>query len=263
MAQRAAMLQLVERLRDAGSAHRGGLGQVQAAVRQARPVAAARTPGAAARPGLAVAGAVVDGRLAGGPAKTRTRACPAAVSSPASASSAARAAWSLVNDAGINAGAIQRMGGDKLLRAQAIAMEKQAALRAADRIGRRQPAAVQGGRLHQRRAAVLQPGAAVGRRHPGDRPGARLVHRRRRLHAGAVGLRDHGARPRQGLPGRAAAAEGRHRRDRQRRGTGRRRDAHQRVRPGRVPGRGRCRRAAHRARAAGSGCSGAPTARPA
>ena len=36
-------------------------------------------------------------------------------------------------------------------------------------------------------------------------------HCGRRLHAGPVGLRDHGARPRQGLPGRAAAAQGRHR----------------------------------------------------
>ena len=55
---------------------------------------------------------------------------------------------------------------------------------------------------------------------------------------------DHGARPRQGVPRRAAAAQSRDRRDRHRRGTRRRRDAHARVRPGRIPGRGRCRRIA-------------------
>ena len=61
-------------------------------------------------------------------------------------------------------------------------------------------------------------------------------------------LRDHGAQPGQGVPRRPAAAEGRDRRDRDRRGAGRRRDARHGLRPRRVPGRGRCRRHPHRAR---------------
>ena len=107
----------------AGSAHRGGLGAGQAVVRQARPAAAARTPGAAARPGRAVAGAVVDGRLAAWTTTTRTSSVPGGgVISGIGIISGTRCVI-MVNDAGIDAGAIQRMGGDKILRAQAIAME--------------------------------------------------------------------------------------------------------------------------------------------
>ena len=235
----------------AGSASGHCLGQGPTPVRQARPAAAARAPGAAARPRLAVAGAVVDGRLAGRPRRPRQE-----------RARRRRHQRHRQHQRHALRHHRQRLGhrcrrhpahGRRQDPARAGHRDaEQAALRAADRIGRRQPAAVQGGRLRQRRQAVLQPGPAVGRGHPGHRPGARLVHRRRRLHAGLVGLRDHGARPRQGLPGRPAAAEGGHRRDRQGRGTRRCRDAHQRLRPGRVPGRGRCRRGAHRARSAGA-----------
>ena len=169
----------------------------------------------------------------------------------------------IVSDSGIDAGAIQRMGGDKILRAQAIALRQQAALRAAGRKRGREPAAVQGRGFRQRRAAVPQPGAAVGGRHSGGHRAARFVHRRRRVHARAVGLRGHGARPRESLPGRAAAAEGGHRRGRHRRGARRRRDAHRRVRawastwprttPMRCASRASC----------SSGCAGLRRARPA
>ena len=129
----------------------------------------------------------------------------------------------VASDSGIDAGAIQSMGREKLLRAQDIALRKQAAVRAPGGIGGREPAQVPRRRLHPRRHDLLQPRAPLGRRSAGDHRGARLLHRGRRLHARPVRLRDHGARPRQGLPRRPAAAEGRDRRDRHRRRTRRRR----------------------------------------
>ena len=133
---------------------------------------------------------------------------------------------------------------------------EQAAFPAPGRVGGRQPAQVPGGVLHRRRRAVLQPRAAVGRRDSGRHRGARVVDRRRRVHARPVRLRRHGARPRQGVSRRTAAAQGRDRRDRHRRGARRRGHAHARVRSGRVSGRGRLRRGAPGARggrAAGMG----------
>ncbi len=158
--------------------------------------------------------------------KTRSEACPAAASSPASAVIGGARCMVVVNDSGIDAGAIQRMGGDKLLRAQDIALENKLPFvqlvesAGANLLQYKVEGFVHGGRLFYNLARLSAAGIPVITR------GARLVHRRRRLHAGAVRLRDHGARPRQGLPRRPAAAEGRDRRDRHRRGARRRGDAH-------------------------------------
>ena len=93
------------------------------------------------------------------------------------------------------------MGLKKALRAQEIARENKAAADLAGGVGRRQPD-VPGRDLRRRRAQLRQPGAPVGHGHPADRGGARLVHRRRRLPAGPVGLRGAGARALEHLPGR-------------------------------------------------------------
>ena len=104
------------------------------------------------------------------------------------------------------------------------------------------------------RPRLRQPGAHVGARHPAGHRGARLVDRGRRLSAGPLRLRHHGAQPGQGVPGRPAAAQGRDRRDRHRRGAGRRRDARHRLGRRRMDGRERRRRAcAWRARSSPSG----------
>ena len=124
---------------------------------------------------------------------------------------------------------------------------QQAALHLAGRVGRRQPQ-LPGRDLRRRRPHLRQHGAHVGHGHPAHRRRARLLHRRRRLSPGPLRLRRRGQEALQDLPRRPAAAEGRHRRDRHRRGAGRRRDAHDGVGRRRVPGRGRRRRAAHRAR---------------
>ena len=91
--------------------------------------------------------------------------------------------------------------------------------------------------------------------------GARLLDRRRRLSPGPLRLRRRGEEALQDLPRRPAAAQGRHRRDRHRRGAGRRRDARHGLGRRRVPGRGRCRRAAHRARDHGRACPGTSACR--
>ena len=125
---------------------------------------------------------------------------------------------------------------------------------------------VPGRAVRSRRRAVLQPGAAVGRRAAGDRGGARLVHGGRRLHARAVRLRDHGARPRARLPRRPAAAEGRDRRGRDRGGARRRGDARRACRawpstsPKTTPARSRS-RASSSPPSAGSRVPPGPTAR--
>ena len=139
-------------------------------------------------------------------------------------------------------------GQRKGLRVQQIVMREQAAGRVPGRIGRRQPP-LPGRDLRRRRPRLRQPGAHVGARHPAGHRRARLVDRGRRLSAGPLRLRHHGAQPGQGVPRRPAAAEGRDRRDRHRRGAGRRRDARHRLGRRRIPGRGRRRRAsASRAR---------------
>src|SRR5260370_937051 len=78
---------------------------------------------------------------------------------------------------------------------------------------------------------------------PGGRPSrgdgdAWFVDRGRRLPDRVIGLHRDGARPHPRIPCRAAAAEGRDRGNRHRRGTRRRRDAHQYFRPGRLSRRG-------------------------
>ena len=79
---------------------------------------------------------------------------------------------------------------------------------------------------------------------------------------GPVRLHRDGARPHARVPRRAAAAEGRDRRDRDRGRTRRRRDAHLDLRPRRLSRRGRPRRAAHRARHHGAIWTGTGRSRP-
>ncbi len=83
------------------------------------------------------------------------------------------------------------------------------------------------------RPHLLQPGEPVGAGHSADRRGDGLLHRRRRLCAGDERRDDHRAQAGHHLPGRPAAGAGCHRRDRQRRGSGRRRCARAHLRRGR------------------------------
>ena len=147
------------------------------------------------------------------------------------------------SDSGVKGGTVPPMGIEEGAARAGDRAREQAAADRAGGVGRRQPD-VPGGDLRRRRAQLRQPGAPVGGRHSADRGGARLVHRRRRLPAGAVGLRGAGARAQQHLPRRPAAGEGGDRRGRDRRGTRRRRHARRGHRPGRIPGRERC--ACHR-----------------
>jgi geranyl-CoA carboxylase beta subunit len=101
------------------------------------------------------------------------------------------------------------------------------------------------------RAQLCQPGAPVGRRYPANRRGAWVIDGRRRLPARPVGLRGAGERPLQHLPGGPTAGQSCHWRGCDRRGTGWQRDARQRDRPGRIPGRQRWPR--HRAGARSDG----------
>ena len=80
---------------------------------------------------------------------------------------------------------------------------EQTALRVSGGERGRESAAIQGRRLRAGRRDFPQPGAAVRGRAAGSDRGAWLLHRRRRLHAGTVGLRDHGAWPRARVSGRA------------------------------------------------------------
>ena len=124
---------------------------------------------------------------------------------------------------------------------------EQAAGREPGGVGRRQ-SPLSGRDLRARRPRLRQPGAHVGARHPAGHRRARLLDRGRRLPAGPVRLRHHGAQPGQGVSGRPAAAQGRDRRDRDRRGAGRRGDARHRLGCRRMDGRERRRRHPHGAR---------------
>jgi hypothetical protein len=120
----------------------------------------------------------------------------------------------VASDSGIDAGAIQAMGREKLLRAQDLALDNK--LPFVHLVGGRQPAQVQGRRIHPRRLDLPQPCAAFGCRRAGRHGRARVFYGGWRIHAGTLGLRDHGARARQGFSGRAAAAQGGDGRDRDR-----------------------------------------------
>ena len=95
---------------------------------------------------------------------------------------AACACMVVADDAGIDAGALQPMGLEKLLRAQEIALENKLPFvhlvesAGANLLHYRVEQFIHGG------SAVLQPGAALGRGPAGDRRRARLVDRGRRLH---------------------------------------------------------------------------------
>ena len=108
--------------RDRG-AHRGRVGEVRAAVREARPAAAARARRPAARRRRAVPRAVDARRLPARRRRTRPSRFPAAAASPASARIAGTRCMVVVDDSGIEAGALQPMGLEKFQRAQQIALE--------------------------------------------------------------------------------------------------------------------------------------------
>ncbi len=122
---------------------------------------------------------------------------------------------------------------------------REAALRPARRERRRQPPAP-GRDVRARRRDLRQHGAPVGGGHSRDLDRARLVDRGRRLSDRSRRLCRDGARPLEGLPRRAAAAQGRDRRDRPRRGARRGGAALPHDGPRRVSRRGRRRRLAHR-----------------
>ena len=240
---RAHMLGLIETLRSARSTQRGEIRTGKTAVRQARAVAAARARRAPSRSRRAVAGAFLDLRLR--PRYARPRQIRAGRRDDRRHRLRVRRALH---------GGRERLrhrcrrdpahgAREAVARAGACARQ-QASLRASGRIRGRESAALPGRRIHPRRRDLPQPREALGRRHSGHHGGARLVHGGWRLHAGPFGLRDHGARARQGIPRRAAAAESRDRRDRHRRGTRRRRDAYARLGARRISRRGRCRRRA-------------------
>ncbi|MCK7473461.1 MAG: hypothetical protein MZV49_07945 [Rhodopseudomonas palustris] len=122
---------------------------------------------------------------------------------------------------------------------------------------RRQPAALPASRTSSTAAALfcnLARLSAAG--HAGGRPSCtarppRAAPTCRACRTTSIMVRGRAQR----LPGRPAAAQGRHRRDRHRGRTRRRRDAHRGLGPRRVPRRGRrATRIAHRARADRRGC---------
>ena len=125
------------------------------------------------------------------------------------------------------------------------------ALHLPGRLRRRQPADP-GRRVPGSRALrphLLQPGQPERAGHRPDRGGDGFVHGRRRLHAGDERRDHHRQEPGHDFPGRAAAGEGGHRRDRVGRRPGRRRRAHAAVGRGRSPG-------AERHARAGAGAAG-------
>ena len=130
------------------------------------------------------------------------------------------------NDSGIDAGALQPYGLDKTLRVQELALENKLPYvqlvesAGANLLRYRVEDFVRGGNIFRNLARLSAAGLA------GRHRDARLVDRGRRLPDRTVRLHRDGARPHPRLSRRAAAAEGRDRRDRDRGGTRRRRDAH-------------------------------------
>ena len=120
----------------------------------------------------------------------------------------------VADDAGIDAGALQAQGLEKLLRAQADRAREPAAVRASGRVGGGEPPQVPRRAVRARRHPLLQSRPPVRGRAAGHRRRARLVDGRRCLHDRPRRSRDHGARPRPRLPRRSAAAQGGDRRDR-------------------------------------------------
>ena len=182
------------------------------------------------------------------------RASRVAAASPASATSSGVRCIVSANDSAIKGGTVDADGPcKKHLRIQQIALENKLPFVRLVEFGGanllyQAEIFVEGGRGFANQARMS---AA---RHSAGHRGARLLDRRRRLPARPLRLRDHGARPRQGLSRRPAAAEGRDRRDRDRRGAGRRGDARHRVRRRRISGRERCRRHPHGARSHRQAC---------
>jgi geranyl-CoA carboxylase beta subunit len=131
----------------------------------------------------------------------------------------------VADDAGIDAGALQPMGLEKLQRAQAIALENKLPFvhliesAGANLLLYRVEQFIHGGSAFYNLARLSAAGLPViGVVHGSSTAGGAYM-------TGPVRPRDHGPRPRPRLPRRAAAAQGRHRRDRRRRSARRRRHA--------------------------------------
>ena len=154
------------------------------------------------------------------------------------------------NDSAVKGGTVAPMGLKKGSAHPADRPGEQAAPDLAGGKRRRQPD-VPERNLHRGRPHLCQPGAHVGHGPAADRGGAWLLHGRRRLPAGAVRLRDPGARALQHLPGRPAAGQGRHRRGVHRRRARWRGNPCPGHGPGRVPVRRRRPRDRHGARSHG------------
>ncbi len=210
--------------------HARRIGEGQAALREARADPAARTNRAATRSGRAVARALLDGGVLSRRSGSRE------VDSRRRHDRWNRSRVGRARD-GRRKRCRHRRGRNPAhgpRKAPAHAEPRgceQAPVRAPGRVGGRKPAQVPGGRLHPRRCDLLQPGEAFCRGLSGRHRGARLVDCRRCVHAGAVRLRDHGARARQGVSRRSAAPESRDRRDCDGRGARWSRDAYARLGP--------------------------------
>ena len=152
------------------------------------------------------------------------------------------------NDSGIDAGALQPYGLDKTLRVQELALENKLPYvqlvesAGANLLRYRVEDFIRGGNIFRNLARLSAAGLPVVTVTHGSSTAGGAYQ------TGLVRLHRDGARPHPRLPGRAAAAEGRDRRDRDRGGTRRRRDAHLDFRARRLSRRRRPRRAAHRAR---------------
>ncbi len=156
----------------------------------------------------------------------------------------------VANDATVKGGTYFPMTVKKHLRAQEIARDNRLpCLYLVDSGGAYLPSAGRGvSRPRAFRPHLLQPGELVGAGHAADRGRDGLVHGGRRLCAGDVGREHHRQGRGHDLSRRPAAGEGRHRRDRQRRGAGRRRCAQPHLGRHRPLCRRRPSRARHRPR---------------
>ena len=152
----------------------------------------------------------------------------AAARSPASATSRACAAWSppRLRHQGRHRGA----DGPAQEPARAADRAARTSCRSCTWSNRAAPTSSTRPRSSSTAAAASPTRRACRRGHPAGHRRARLLDRGRRLPAGPLRLRHHGAQAAQDLPRRPAAAEGRDRRDRDRRGARRRRDARRRSR---------------------------------
>ena len=213
-----------------GAGRRAGQGggrrrpEVRRAAPPARQAAGPRADRAAARPRLAVPGAVAARRP--GAASTRSaRSCVTGIGVVEGVE-----CLIIANDPTVRGGASQPVDAEEGAAGPRDRAGEPAAADQPGRVRRRRPADPEGD-LHPRRADVPRPDPAVRGRHPDDRAGLRQLHRRRRVRPGHERLRRDGRAAGEGVPRRPAAGEDGHRRGGRRRVAGRRGDARA-ARPG-------------------------------